>query len=518
MIIPPRKPLSPLLLGVVGAVAVIAGAVPTQAAAAAASLDAFLRVLGKGDQPALQRYIDRNFDPAVLANTPSTYQAPSAERADRLARTYVDTGGFVVTKRVKRTASAETALAKGKLTDLPYCLTLKSRTVAGRRLITDFAAVDLPLPASPAFKTPEPPEVARQLTRFMDRLARADTFSGVFLVARNGIPFVRKAYGHADLRNTPVNLDTRFNIASIGKSITAVVIGQLLDEGRLSLDDKVGKILPNYPDKDVRDKVTIRHLLTHTSGLGDKSEFTASPLWPARRLHLRSLDDYVPLITGHALVSEPGTAYSYSNAGFVILGLIIERATGQRFQDAVASRVFRPAGMTHSFYDARGQANTAKGLTNFVPVRDDYVFRLGVKRDASPEGTAGGGGGAHGGAYVTADDLLNFMTAVRTARLTSPKTAQLLTTPQGAGRLGDTKNGFGFEIMYQNGQTIIGHGGGDLGVSAFVYHFNDSGYTAVVLSNYDPRAIRVIARKVRGLLTRSVRGVPTRPPATDCSS
>ena len=509
-----RKRRELFLMGALGTL-VIAGNVPSKAGTNAVSLDAFLRVLGKGDQVALQHYIERNFDPAELAKTPSDYQAPSAERADRLARTYVDTGGFVITRRIRSIPTKEVAVAAGKLTDLPYCLTLKSSTVRGRTLITDFTAVDLPLPASPAMGTPEPPEVAREMTRFMERLARADTFSGVFLIAKDGVPFVRKAYGWADLKNTPVNVKTRFNIASIGKSITAVVIAQLIDEGRISLDDRVGRILPDYPDRDVREKVSIRHLLTHTSGLGEKSEFTKNPLWPSRRMQLRSLADYIPLITGRPLVTEPGTQYSYSNAGFVILGLIIERVTGLGFQKAVAERVFLPAGMTHSFYDPRGQANTAQGLTNFVPVRDDYVFRLGPKRDATPDGVAGGG--AHGGAYVTADDLLKFMTAVRAARLTRPNTALLLTTPQGGGRLEDTKNGFGFEIMYQNGHTIIGHGGGDLGVSAFVYHFHDTGYTAVVLSNYDPRAIRVIARKVRGLLTRSIRGSQTSLPASDCS-
>lgn len=476
-----------------------------------ASLKAFLRILRGGDQAGLQRYIERSFDPEALRTV------PAGERADRLARLYVDSGGFRITRHVDAAPDREVAAAKARHTRLPYCLTLTSRIVDERERITDFAAVEMPLPASPVTATPEPREVARTLTKFMDRLARADAFSGVFLVAKDGQPFVRKAYGRADLANTPVTLDTRFNIASIGKMVTAVLIGQLVDQGRLSYDDKVGKFLPDYPDEDVREKVMVRHLLTHTSGLGDKSEFTASPLWPSARSRLNTLDDYIPLITGHPLENEPGTRYSYSNAGFVLLGKIIEKVSGRDFYDIAAANVFVPAGMRNSFYGEWSKhPKVAHGLTNFVFEGTDYVFRLGPKRDAGGDGATRGG--AHGGASVTADDLLNFMTAVRTAKLTSAETARLLTTPQESPRAGDTKNSLGFEIMSQNGHTIIGHNGGDIGVSAFVYHFNDTGYTAVVLSNYDPRAIRVIARKVRGLLTRSVIGAAPPAKPTDCSA
>ncbi|HEV2866942.1 MAG TPA: serine hydrolase domain-containing protein [Allosphingosinicella sp.] len=471
-----------------------------------------LRVFATGDQAEYERFVATRFDPEALRTT------SVRERADRLARLFVDSGGFRLAQPPRSKDRIETAIATGVLTQLPYCLTLRSRTLNGRSLIADFAAADLPLPSSPSLRTPSPAEVSRTMIPFMNRLAAADTFSGVILIARNGRPFLRRAYGRASIAyDERVSLDTRFNTASIGKSFTAVAIGQLLDQGRLSLDDPVGRHLPDFPDAAVRERVTIRHLLTHTSGLGAASEFTASPLWPERRARIRTIADYLPLITGHPLVSEPGAQYAYSNAGFVILGLIIERLTGRPYYDVIQERVFAPAGMTRSFYHQSDHEDpdVATGLTHFVFEDGDYRFRLGPRRNSTLEGSMRGG--SHGGAHVTADDLLRFMTAVRNARLTSAATARLLTTPQGAGRLEDMRNGFGFEIMSQNGHTIVGHGGGDIGVSSFIYHFNDSGYTVVVLSNYDPRAIRVIARQVRGLLTRSALGPQSPPPPSDCS-
>lgn len=473
-------------------------------------LERLLRLFETGDQGAYERFIGSNFDSEALAAT------DAAERADRLARLFVDSGGFRITGPGRSVADAQTARAVGRLTGLPYCLTLGTRNRDGHVSISDFSAVELPLPVAPQLGPPGPREVARTMTRFMDRLARADTFSGVILIARNGRPFLRRAYGPKSLVPGERNdVNTRFSIASIGKSLTAVVIGQLLDEGRLQLEDQVGRHLPDYPDAAVRDTVTIRQLLSHTSGLGPASDFTNSAAWPSARATIRTIGGYGALITGHPLESPPGSRYSYSNAGYVILGLVIEKITGQSFYDAVEQRVFARAGMAHSFYrDAGSRANVARGLTNFMPVGNDYMFRLGPKRDTQAEFAPIAG--SHGGAYVTADDLLRFMNAVRAARLTSAATASLLTTPQSFGRAPDNRTGLGFETVFQNGHAILGHTGGDLGISAFVYHFTQTAYTVIVLSNYDPRAIRVISREVRGLLTRVPIGQPTPAPESNC--
>lgn len=509
---PPFK-LSPL--AALATLALLGGqATATQAGSEtrSAALAEFLQTFRSGDQAAYERYFAARFDPEALTAT------PARERADRLARLYVDSGGFEIDRPVRAGPDEEIVVARSVLTRLPYCLTLRSRTVGGRSLITDFSAVDLPLPASTSLRTPDPREVSRVMTPFMDRLARADTFSGMILIAHNGRPFLRRAYGRASIAyDAPITFNTRFSTASIGKSFTAVAIGQLLDQGRLSLDDRVGRHLPDYPDAAVRERVTIRQLLTHTSGLGPASEFTNSPLWPAQRTRIRTIAGYLPLITGHPLATQPGAHYEYSNAGFVILGLIIEKLTGRSFYDVIQERVFAPAGMTRSFYHESDHEDpdVVTGLTHFVEEGNDYRFQLGPRLNATIQGAARGG--SYGGAHVTADDLLRFTMAVHGGRLTSAATARLLTTPQGPGRLADMQNGFGFEIMTQNGHTIIGHTGGDIGISAFVYHFQDSGYTAVVMSNYDPRAIRVISRQVRGLLTRSAIGAVSPPPPSDCS-
>lgn len=508
-------PLKLSLLTTLATLALLNGeATAAQAASEAqpGALAGFLQTFRSGDQAAYERYFAARFDPEALTTT------PARERADRLARLYVDSGGFEIARPVRIGPEEEIVVARSVLTQLPYCLTLRSRTSGDRSVITEFSAVDLPLPASLSLRTPQPREVTRIITPFMDRLARADTFSGVILIAHQGRPFLRRAYGRASVAyDAPITFNTRFSTASIGKSFTAVAIGQLVDQGRLSLDDLVGRHLPDYPDTAVRERITIRQLLTHTSGLGSASEFTNSPLWPAQRMRIRTIAGYLPLITGHPLVSEPGAHYEYSNAGYVILGLIIEKLTGRSYYDVIQERVFAPAGMTRSFYHETDHEDPdiATGLTHFVEEGNDYRFQLGPRLNSTMQGSARGG--SHGGANVTADDLLRFTVAVHGSRLTSAATARLLTTPQGAERPGDARNGLGFEIMTQNGHTIIGHNGGDIGVSAFAYHFRDSGYTAVVLSNYDPRAIRVIARQVRGLLTRSAIGAASAPPPNNCS-
>lgn len=476
-------------------------------AAPAPRLGELVATLGSGDQRQFAAYFERRFAPASLA------ESPAEERADRMARLYADTHGFTVEQIVASGAGREVARVRARLTGMPYCLTVAG--AAGSAAIMDFSAVNLPSEEGGASATPPAREVAARMGAFMDRIARGDEFSGVILITRNGRPVLRRAYGRASQAYpAPITFATRFNVASIGKSLTGVAIGQLVDAGRLRLDQRVGEILPDYPDAAVRDRVTVRQLLNHSAGLGDSSDYVNNPLWPARRSRLRSLQAYIPLIQGQSLATDPGTHYAYSNVGYVILGLIVERIAGQSFYDYVHDNIFARAGMRSSFYhelDAQ-DPNVATPLTNFVDLgENDYRFRLGPRRDASPQLAMRGG--SQGGAFVTADDLMAFLTAALDARLTTPETARRMTTSQGFGRRADIMTGLGFEIVSHNGHHMIGHTGGDIGVSAFFYRFVEDGYAVVVLSNYDARAVPLIFRRLRDLIARRPLG-PPQPPAT----
>src|SRR5207245_3303091 len=177
----------------------------------------------------------------------------------------------------------------------------------------------------------------------LDKRAAADRFSGTVLIAKSGKPILTAGYGLADReKKIPNQLHTRFRIGSMNKMFTAVAVLQLAQAGKIKLTDPLGKYLTDYPNKDLASKVTIHHLLTHTGGTGD----FFGPEFDAHRLELRTLQDYVKLYGKRGLAFEPGSRWEYSNYGFLLLGVVIERVTGKSYYDYVAEHVYKPAGMT----------------------------------------------------------------------------------------------------------------------------------------------------------------------------
>ena len=169
-------------------------------------------------------------------------------------------------------------------------------------------------------------EPVAQIAAAVDKAVAEDRFSGVVLLARDGTSIMSRAWGMADpakgIANRP---DTKFNLGSINKFFTHVAIGQLAAAGKLSLNDTIRKHLPDYPSP-AADKITIEQLLQHRSGLGD----IFGPKFLASHASLRKLSDYLPLFVDKPLEFEPGSDQRYSNAGFVVLGLIIEKISGDR--------------------------------------------------------------------------------------------------------------------------------------------------------------------------------------------
>ena len=165
-----------------------------------------------------------------------------------------------------------------------------------------------------------------ELEAFLHRLVADNMFSGAVLVAKDGDPIFRKAYGLASKRfDIPNRVDTKFNVGSLNKMFTAVAIAQLAEQGKLSLNDPVSKHLRDYPSE-VADKVTVHHLLTHTSGLG---EFLKDDVFTGSKTRPRTVEDHVPLFVDDSLSFEPGARFRYSNAGFIVLGAIMEEVSGK---------------------------------------------------------------------------------------------------------------------------------------------------------------------------------------------
>jgi D-alanyl-D-alanine carboxypeptidase len=352
---------------------------------------------------------------------------------------------------------------------------MPNRATRSAFLATALAAIG----AAAAAQEPSPirqTELGSHLKAYVDSLAGADAFSGVVLLARGAEPVYQHAWGLADREAGRANtVATRFNLGSINKVFTATVIRQLAAEGRLGLDDTLGRLLPDYPNRDVAARVTIRELLEHRSGVG--GNIFAAPAGGTRH-DVRSIRDYLGLIASAPLEFEPGTRQQYSNAGYVMLGAVIERLTGRSYYDAVRERVFVPAGMTAtgSFAVDSLPANTAIGYTRVQPgMNGPGAPATGPWRrntDLLP-----GRGSSAGGGYSTAADLLRFVVASHDGRVAA--------APRG-----------------------IGVAGGAPGLNAALEEDLPGGYHLVVLANLDPPAAERVARAVRGWVgAGDVRGV-----------
>jgi CubicO group peptidase (beta-lactamase class C family) len=337
--------------------------------------------------------------------------------------------------------------------------------------------------------------IAKELNAYLEQAAAADSFSGAVLVARNGQPIFMKAYGMANKNKGTANkVDTKFDLGSMNKMFTAVAIAQLVERGKISFTDTVGKILPDYPNKAVADKVTVHHLLTHTSGMG--TYFNEA--FRANLNNMKTVANYLPLFVNDPLAFEPGTSWQYSNAGFAVLGLIIEKASGESYFDYVKEHIFKPAGMvnTDSYERDKDIPNLAVGYMRMndkgmpdpsVPLRENTPVRP-VK------------GSPAGGGYSTVEDMLKFGLALYGNKLLSQKYTEIVTTGKveagGPGR----KYAYGFGDNMIDGSHIVGHNGGGPGIAATFDILPESGYTAVVLSNYSPPAMMPVVKKIRELI------------------
>lgn len=336
-----------------------------------------------------------------------------------------------------------------------------------------------------------------EVDAFVKGLVAEGKFSGAVLVARDGKSIFKRAYGLANREfDVPNRVDTRFNLASAGKMFTGVAVAQLAERGRLSFDDLVGKHLPDYP-REVASQVTVHHLLTHTSGMGSywKPEFHE-----ANHARFREVRDYLPLFADDPLAFKPGEKWSYSNAGFMLLGAIIERVSGQSYFGYVKEQVFGRAGMGDTdFYEAdRVTPNLASGYTKqnrYLQGSDEWtsnVFISPVK------------GGPAGGAYSTVDDLLRFDVALRTHKLLSRKYTETVLAGKVEYRP-NAKYAYGFANDIVEGERVVFHDGGANGVSAEFDLYPDLGYTVVVLSNLDHPSARPVVKKAQQAVARNRR-------------
>ncbi len=383
--------------------------------------------------------------------------------------------------------SRTTALLRRKLTGNPIAVAVTVEDAAPNRVV----GIGQRPPregAAPAERVSSDADVVKALEQFVGTLVKADLFSGTVLLAKDGQTLYSGAFGQANKDfAVPNALDTKFNLGSMNKMFTSTIIAQLVEQGKLSYDDPLSKFLPAFPSAAAAQKIRIKHLLTHTAGLGSyfNDEFMRSS-----RDRYRSVDEMMQLATGDSLAFEPGSRCSYSNTGMLVLGKVIEVVTKQDYFDYVREHLAKPAGMTNTdAYELdRVNSNLAVGYQREFADDGTKQYRNNIFMHVMRGGPAGGG-------YSTAGDLLRFATAVTSGKLVSKQTFELMTTPKP--ELNSLRYGYGFGVDPQS--NIVGHSGGFPGISSNLDIFKGTGYVAVVLSNYGGGSQPVV-EKIRSLL------------------
>lgn len=334
-------------------------------------------------------------------------------------------------------------------------------------------------------------ELIEKVNMLLDAHATADKFSGSVLIARENQIILTEARGYAIHPNLLANQsDTKFNIASVTKMLTAVAVIQLVADGKLDLHKPVATYNPDLPHAS---EITVHQLLTHTAGF----DRYWNDAYRAARSDLRTVNDYLELFATTPLEFPPGTRHHYGNTGYVVLGALIEQVTGKSYYDHMRESLYQQLGMqnTDHFEMDLPIANCAVGYTNdnwFGPEdgqRRSNHFIYAVKGSPSEH------------CFSTVQDLFLFCQALQTGRLLDAHHTDLCFTLHAAGEQPGVSYGYGFHIIDDDKYgRVIGHGGRAMGGDAFALMYRDLGYTVVVLSNYDRPAARNIYTGIADML------------------
>lgn len=311
-------------------------------------------------------------------------------------------------------------------------------------------------------------QALKALNARVDGLAAQDKFMGVMLIESHGKTLLEKSWGYGDReKKSPLKLTDKFRLGSMNKMFTATAALQLVGQGKLSLDGTVGQYLPDYPNKDIADKTTIRMLLTHSGGTGD----IFGDDFDKHRLELKTLDDYVKLYGSRAPEFPPGSSTNYSNFGFILLGVIVQKVGGEDYYDYVRDHIFKPAGMTDTA--SLPETDTVPGrVTGYTQENGKWVPNTS---------TLPWRGSSAGGGYSTLADLLKFAHAMMDGKLLPKDLRDAATSSQTKGDW----YGYGFEVHGSGLAHNYGHTGGAPGMSAEMRVYPGAKTVIIALCNMD---------------------------------
>ena len=340
-------------------------------------------------------------------------------------------------------------------------------------------------------------QIAASLDRFIAGLAQADRFAGAVAVVHDGRIVLTKAYGLADrARLVPNTIQTRFELASVGKMFTAVTIAKLVEQGRLSYDDTLGKWIPEYPNSSARRLVTVRHLLTHSAGI---REYFMNPAYDALdkdSLAKQPLESLFPYFASDSLEFEPGTQARYSNSGYLLLGIIAERVAKRPFLSLYRESVLDRAAMTAT-WNAANAAPRPIGYTWYGPMRTLDPATLRVAKDEPTVGSPAGGG------IATVGDMARFASALLGGELISRQSLETMVARHGIDETPTSWSGYGFDaVELWRGARIANKSGNTYGAHSQIDIYPDHGYGVIVLSNLETWTAEAVIYKARELITR----------------
>ena len=326
---------------------------------------------------------------------------------------------------------------------------------------------------------PSSRQITVKVDEYMNAAVKFNHFSGSVLVARDGQPVISKGYGMANYElNIPNTPQTVFRIGSITKPFTAMAIMILQERGKLNVNDPICKFLENCPA--AWQPITIRHSLTHTSGMVNYTNLPDAP----KGLTRYTSAEFVDLLRGKPLEFTPGENFAYNNSGYYLLGLIIEKTSGKTYEEFLRDNIFAPLGMKNSGYDDPRPlvANRASGYR-----RAGSTFVNATYLDMGFPYSAGA-------LYSTTEDLFLWDKALYTEKLISRKSLDEKFTPfKDMDFLPGAKYAYGWAISKRSNRQMIEHGGDINGFSTYIRRFPADNVTVIVLSNQERFKVDKIA-------------------------
>ena len=439
-------------------------------------------LLTTGTRSDVKKYVEANFGGEML-------KVPMDRHLGFFSSMHDNSRGYDIIGVQDAKPNSATLLVKSKLTGEYDALFVAVEDKSPYKI----AGIGMrkPLPPAATTKKLTEKEIGLEMDAFVKKLADADVFSGAVLLAKDGVPVYKAAFGTANKDfNAPNKIDTKFNLGSMNKMFTAIAIAQLAERGKLSFDDPLSKFIPDFPDAESAQKIKLKNLLSHTAGLGG---YFTKRYQDMSRANLRTIGDMMALAKqDEKLLFEPGTQWRYSNTGMLVLGKVIEVVSGQSYYDYVRDNIYKPAGMTNTdCYELdKVNSNLAVGYdkqysdagTTFTNNIFEHVMR----------------GGPQGGGFSTVEDLLRFERALRSNKLVGAQFVTMLTTAKP--ELNSPNYGFGFQADADS----FGHSGGFIGINSNLSMYRNSGWTAIVMSNYS-RGAQPIVQKLDDLIKANLR-------------